>query len=271
MLFLLGGDIGVFSGTYNSDTRKIEWLAKPEFPKNGNMLEVRPLGMTAANGKLYFSTGGQLYERINGRHPDWRTAFQMGGRIDVELGGMRGLSTMKNPTGPGESLIFLWIPRGRTRGDIKRLDGQALKEVHETDLRRYANEYFAKDEMRALSILGGYNRFLPVKDPKTGQIVHLVGFQQVVNAKDEKLKHYKYYKGAPYCIRWNDKKYTVHCVNGKWSEGKPILVAPRAYAQSPFPSEKDVIYFGGYDSNFEEATDMAWIFKADLKTVLYGK
>jgi hypothetical protein len=39
---------------------------------------------------------------------------------------------------------------------------------------------------------------------------------------------------------------------------------------SPFPEDKGAIYFGGYDSNFKEATGMAWIFKADPMTVLYG-
>ena len=43
--------------------------------------------------------------------------------------------TFPNPTGPGESLIFVWTPSGACRGDIKRLDGVGLKEANETTLR----------------------------------------------------------------------------------------------------------------------------------------
>lgn len=268
---MLGGNFGVLSGVYNADTKKIEWGSKPEYPKNGKMLDIRPLGMAKANGKLYFSSGGQLFERINGKTPIWKRALNMGGRINTELGGIRGLSTVKNPTGPGESLMFLWIPRGKARGDIKRLDGPKLKMVHETDLRRYFNAYFKNDKISSVGILGGYNRFLSIKDPLSGQIVQLVGFQQAIDTNNKSLVHHNYYKGGTYCVRWSHKKYTMHCINGKWSKGKPILVAARAFAESPFPSEKGTIYFGGYDSNFEEATDMAWIFKADIETVLYGK
>jgi len=192
-------------------------------------------------------------------------------RINPELGGFRGLSRIRNPGGIGDSLIYVWIPRGRARGDIKRLDGPGLEPAHETNLRQYFNEHFKKEKIQSMGILGGYNRFLPLKDPKTGHTVHLVGFQQTVESPDVNLKHGHYYKGGTYCVRWSDKKYTMHCVNGKWSEAKPVLVAPRTYAQSPFPGDKGAIYFGGFDANFQEATERAWIFKADLATVLYGK
>ena len=269
-IFLLGGGTGIFAGAYDASSKTIEWGRDPEYPKGGELLSTRPLGIAEANGNLYFSAGGSLFERVNGRKPDWKPAFEMKGRINPELGGFRGLTRIANPIGPGDSLIYVWIPLGRTPGNIKRLDGPGMIEAHETDLRQHSNALLKGENVRVKDVLGGYNRFLPLKDPRTGQTVYLVGFQQRIQSSDPSLMHGEYYKGATYCVRWNEKKYTSHFINGKWSAGKPVLVAPRTYAQSPFPEEKGAVYFGGYDSNFFEATDRAWIFKADLETVLYG-
>ena len=82
------------------------------------------------------------------------------------------------------------------------------------------------------------------------------------------MKWNGYYSGAMYSIRTADQQYTTEEVNGTWEDSKPVLVAPRAFEYSPFPGEEDVIYFGGFDANFFDATDMAWIYKADVYTVL---
>jgi len=127
---------------------------------------------------------------------------------------------------------------------------------------------FKKAAANAKFSLGGYNRFFPIKDPRTGKTVHLVGFEQRINASDESIKWNHYYKGALYSIRTDKQHYSTREVNGRWGPSKPVLVAPRAFANSPFPGEENVIYFGGHDTNGNKSTDMAWIFKADVKTVL---
>ncbi|MCH7229088.1 hypothetical protein [Haloferula sp. A504] len=75
---------------------------------------------------------------------------------------------------------------------------------------------------------------------------------------------------ALYSIRHDPDTYTTHLINGRWDPSKPVLVAPRTYAQSPFPSERGAVYFGGHDANFAPSTERAWIFKADPGTVLSG-
>ena len=50
----------------------------------------------------------------------------------------------------------------------------------------------------------------------------------------------------------------------------PVLEAPRAFASSPFKGEENVVYIGGFDANFHNATNMAWIFKAGASTILGG-
>ena len=269
-IFLLGGDTGIFSGTYNSTTGEIERGPKPEHPKD-KPFNARPLGITEANGRLYFSIGGMIFMRKIGPKPSWQLAHTQSSKgVNTEMGGIRGLSTVPNPNGPGDSLIFVWTARGRSPGEIIRLDGPELKPAKESSLRTLYNTFSPhKESTHHSGALGGYNRFLPVNDPRTGKTVHLVGFQQTIGTDNASLKQGHYYKGGMYGIRINHTTYSGGCINGKWEKGKPVLVAPRAYAVSPFPEEKGTIYFGGYDSNFMEATGMAWIFKADIETVLY--
>jgi hypothetical protein len=267
-VFLLVGDPGIVSGVYNSATKRIEWDTKPEHPADGSTFPARPLGITEANGKLYFSVAGKIFVRTNGFKPKWSLAYEIPGKVNTDVGGIRGLSTIPNPSGPGESIIFVWTPIGRCRGDIKRLDGVALKETNETTLRALFDTEFKKARANAKFSLGGYNRFFPVKDPRTGKTVHLVGFEQRINASDESIKWNHYYKGALYSIRRDKQHYSSREVNGRWGPSKPVLVAPRAFANSPFKGEENVIYFGGHDANGNKSTDMAWIFKADVRTVL---
>jgi len=267
-VFLLVGDPGIISGVYNATTKSIEWDPKPEHPADGSTFPARPLGITEANGRLYFSVAGKIFVRTDGARPKWSLAYEIPGKVNTDVGGIRGLSTIANPSGPGESIIFVWTPIGRCRGDIKRLDGPALKETNETTLRALFDAEFKTVGANAKFSLGGYNRFFPVKDPRTGKTVHLVGFEQRINAPDESIKWNHYYKGAMYGIRTEKQRYSTREVNGKWAPSKPVLVAPRTFANSPFPREKNVIYFGGHDANFNKSTDMAWIFKANVKTVL---
>ncbi|MHC4248403.1 MAG: NIPSNAP family protein, partial [Planctomycetota bacterium] len=267
-IFMLIGDPGILSGVYNSATRKIEWDARPEHPTDGSAFGARPLGIAEANGTLYFSVAGKIFKRRNGRSPKWTLAYEIPGGVNTDVGGIRGLTSIKNPTGPGESLIFVWTPRGRCAGDIKRLDGPGLTEHNETTLRAlFDNEKIGGDATARFS-LGGYNCLFPFVHPRTGETAHIVGYEQRINSSNEALKWNYYYRGATYSVRTKDQKYVSGEVNGRFAPGKQTLVAPRAFGRSPFPGEEDVIYFGGHDANFKPSTDMAWIFKAPLEVVL---
>ena len=89
----------------------------------------------------------------------------------------------------------------------------------------------------------------------------------VVGADASRLFH-NYYAGACYTVRTQSQQYSTYEVNGRFAPGKPILEAPRAFAYSPFDGEDNVLYFGGFDANFWNATDRAWIFKAGVHTVV---
>jgi hypothetical protein len=267
-IFLLVGDPGILAGVYNAKTRQIEWEQKPEHPQDGSTFKTRPLGLTVANGRLYFAVGGQIFGRNNGPKPTWSEVYSVSGRVNTDVGGIRGLSTVKNPNGRGDSLIFIWLPRGRSAGQITRLDGTVHKPVKETTLRDLFNRQKLHGGATSVGSLGAYNNFFPLTDPRTKRTVHLFGYQQTVNIKDKSLTWHGYYGGALYGIRRHDSSYYSGAVNGIWAPFKPLLVTPRTFCLSPFPEEENVVYIGGFDSNFRECSDRAWIFKVDFATAL---
>jgi hypothetical protein len=113
----------------------------------------------------------------------------------------------------------------------------------------------------------------PFHKPSTGELMHLIGFEQSLNDdSSHSLQFNGYYAGGCVAVRSRDQagaySYKTIEVNGLYHPGKPMLEAARAFAQSPFPGEEYVIYFGGFDANFHDSTNKAWIFKAGTNTVL---
>jgi hypothetical protein len=194
-IFLLCGDSGVISGAYSTERQAIVWDAAPEFPVGSpaKTFPVRALGMTVANSRLYFSVGGQLYERTDGRSPSWALAWSIPGVVNTEVGGIRGLTTVPGPASAAlrpltgrsdgrrssfkhESLLFVWTPNGRSKGEIYRLDVVAaddatsppqFRNTTEATLQQlYDTHSSALGEAAGLgtsrSSLGGYNKIFPV-------------------------------------------------------------------------------------------------------------
>lgn len=267
-LFLLLGNPGIISGVYDPESGEIEWDDAPEYPVFPLKLSARPLGIAAANGNLYFSAGGSIYQRINESFPGWKIVYTISGNINQDAGGIRGLTNVPNPRGPDESLIFVWTPDGSSKGEVRRLDGTGLEEHTETNLSSLFNREQISGSAKALFSLGGYNRFLPVRVPGSSDTVYIAGFEQRISSSDASVVWNNYYRGGMYAIRNKDLIYSVGEVNGGYDPFKPVLVAPRTYTYSPFPGEENVLYFGGFDANFYDATGMAWIFKAPVSMVL---
>ena len=266
-LFLLIGNPGIISGVYDAtQPAKIRWDKTVELPANGTFT-TRPLGMVEANGSLLFSVGGVIYRRVDGPRPTYTEILNLGDGVNTDVGGIRGLTTIANPNGPGQSILFLWAPNGRSIGQIKRLDpdGSGGYTAH--------NEANMRDLMsKELGVevgytLGGHNKMHAVVHPTTGAAVHIIGFQGSLQGKDHlKWKGSRLYAGAMYAIRTADQTYTVREVNRAYAPGKPVLVSPRTFARSPFGDDR--LFVGGHDASSNGSDDMAWIFKASVEVVL---
>ena len=269
LLLLSLGNPGIVSGRYDPEVPgRIRWARHLEhpFPAFGSF-KTRPLGMARANGNLYISEGGTILQRIDGERPSYQAVLELQEDADTDIGGVRGLTAIPNPNGPGESLLFLWAPATRSRSQVKRLDpdGAGGYTVHD--------EASMADLMsRALDVpvsytLGAHNMFYPVRHPGTGETVHLIGFQgNILGKHDLRWKPSALYGGAMYAVRRADGSCTTHEVNNAHTPGRTALVAPRAFCLSPFGD--DHIYIGGHDASRRISDDMAWIFRAPTDVVL---
>lgn len=268
-LFMSLGNPGIISGVYDpSAPGHIRWDRNLEYPflTNGSF-KTRPLGMAQANGSLFFSEGDTIFVRLDGPQPTWTEVLDLFEDTDTDVGGIRGLSSIPNPNGKGDSLLFLWAPGERSASQVKRLDpdgkgGFTLhEEVRILDL--MANHL----EVDVTYTLGAHNRFYPFTDPKTGETVQIIGFQGNIRGKDHlRWPGSALYAGALYAIRRPDATYSVHEVNNPWKQNKPVLVSPRSFCQSPFGDRH--IYVAGHDASRKISDDMAWVMHAPEDVVL---
>jgi poly(A) polymerase len=266
-IFLVLGNPGIISGVYDaSHPSKIHWDANVEFPSSGTF-STRPLGIVEANGSLLFSVGGVVYRRIDGPNPTYTDVLDLGDNVNADVGGIRGLTTISNPNGAGESILFLWARNGRSSiGQIKRLDPDrsgGYTTHNEANLRDLMS---AELGTKVGYVLGAHSDMYPVVHPETRETVHIIGFQGALPGSDHlRWKGSRLYAGAMYAVRAADGTYAVHEVNGPYAPGKPALVSPRTFAQSPFGD--NLLFVGGHDASGICSDDMAWVFEASLDVV----
>jgi hypothetical protein len=250
---------------------KIRWDQGPETGK----LNTRPLAIIEANDALLFSAGNSIYRRSDGLSPAWKEVYTLGRQGVVSaMGGIRGLTRIDNPTGNGDSLLFMDTASVVSRGCVHRLDPDGrggYNDHREVCLAELVSEHL--DGAGVIFILGAYSGMFPVTDPETRKTAHLIGFESLLCGR--KFPSYKgsflggFYRGAMYAIRSRDQKYLLGEVNGPINSEGPPLVAPRAFAFSPFAGEEEgVIYVGGFDANYMRTHDTAWVFRAPVETVL---
>ena len=264
-LFVAAGEAGIYSGVYDDTLPgKIRWDSQAEL----GPVTIRPMAFVEANGDLYASAGVSVYRRKDGACPSWKKVYSDGTREHWELGGIRGLTAVRSPVGDGQSILFSHTDR------IIRIDPlQHHKATVELNVRQLLQESWGTPVPG--SIIAAYSYMLPLEDPISGRTVHVMGVQGRIQ-RGPKNKQYRpdsygsWYAGGSYLIRESNQHYRLKEVNGRWESGKPKLVAPRAFAISPFPEDAgQYVYIGGFDCNFFPALDTAWIFRAPVATALH--
>ncbi len=254
-IFVAAGALGIYSGVYDAEEPgKIRWDKKPEL----GPIAIRPMSFTEANGSLYASAGTSVYRRSDGLSPQWVKVYSDDTPEHWELGGIRGLTAVPSPTGAGESLLFSHTNR------VIRVDPA---DSHKATIELKIGELLARNWGRRITgaIIAAYNDMLPLTDPATGQTVHIMGVQGRVSGQPT---FGGWYPGGSYLIRYPDRSYRLKEVNGRWKPGDTMLVAVRTFALSPFSEDAGHVYFGGFDANFRDAHNTAWIFRAPVETVL---
>ena len=260
------GTVGIFSGKYNPELDcKIEISSMPEFGPLG----VRPLGITIANNNLYFSSGNKIYKREDGFNPSYNIVHDfndLSSYINPAVGGIRGLSTIPNPSGSNQSMILMWCPDGQSKGTIFRLDpinSQEFDRVYETKISLLVENYLPGISVEYL--LGAYNEFYLFTNPITNTDYHIIGIESSLYGNIYPLWN-SFYSGGIIVLRNNDGQYTLQEINGSVDFADTPLVSVRCYVESPFESER-AIYFGGFDPNGYISTNNAWVYKQTWNTL----
>lgn len=268
-LFMSLGNPGIVSAVYDANAPgQIRWNRHLEYPfLTEGSFKTRPLGMTQANGSLFFSEGDSIYQRIDGARPTYTEILDLFEDTDTDVGGIRGLTSVKNPNGPGDSLLFLWAPGGRSKSQVVRLDPDGRGSYQRHDEVAIMDLMSKELDVEVTYTLGAHNMMYPITDPSTGETVHIIGFLGNIRGNNDlRWPGTPLYAGAMYAIRRSDQSYSLHEVNNRWKPGKQILVTPRTFCLSPFDDSD--LYVAGHDSSRKLSDDMAWVFRAPLEVVL---
>lgn len=261
-VFATVGTQGIYKGKYNpANPGKIDWISTAEF----GPLSIRPLGIEVANEALYFSSGSKLYRRIDGVSPSYvidHDFSDLGATINSAVGGIRGLTTIDNPSGIDDAFLLMWCPDGQSQGTIYRLepDGAGgFNRIYETKLSLLIASFLVG--ANANYVLGAYNEFYEYIEPISNDTIHLVGFEANISGGGHPTWN-GYYRGGLFAKRDSNGQYSIEEINGTIGVNDTALVANRSYVASPFPGESG-LYFGGFDPNSNTSTNMAWVFKKE--------
>ena len=260
------GTQGVFSGKYNPDVDgKIEIESMPEIGPLG----IRPLGITITNDHLYFSSGNKIFKRNDGEYPSYEVVHSfndLSSYVNPAVGGIRGLSTIPNPTNSDESMILMWCPDGQSKGTIFRLDpvnSQEFARVYEAKISLLVEDYLPGEIVSY--VLGAYNEFYLFTHPETGIDYNIIGIESLLQENIYPSWN-SYYSGGIIILRDNIGQYTLQEIDGSIDYDDNPLVSVRSYVKSPFENES-AMYFGGFDPNGHISTNNAWIYKKSWNTL----
>ena len=123
------GKHGVIQGRYTADS-PVRVTFDQQVEPGSESLPQRPLALAEMDGHVYMAVGQLIMKRTKGvAVASWTTVFDMlqhdtsVSETDESVGGLRGLTTVDNPTSPTkQSLLVSWNPNGRSKGCIYRLD-----------------------------------------------------------------------------------------------------------------------------------------------------
>ena len=271
-IFVTVGIQGVLSGVY--DPKVPGWIRW--YPLHPVKFSERALSICEANNSLVIGAGDAVWRRKDGRSPSYSIVHDLRDLVDrpvdPAIGGIRGMTTIDNPNGPGDSLLFLWSnadAKGAC-GSMYRLDPDGRGGYNRHEDVRLASVVQEELGVYPSFILGSYSYVQPVRNPVTRHINHLVGlYVQLPHGKHSypTWSDKKIYMGGLFAIRDEKGRYTINEVNGRHNGSGTPLTAVRAIEPSPFRNDTDV-YFGGHDCATKMSTDFAWMYKAPLRTVL---
>jgi hypothetical protein len=269
---------GIFSGVYDPTVQgRIRWSRTPELDISAisapEFRGMRGSGRVASfaecNDRLYATVGQQVYERIDGPAPRWRLIYT-NPDPGYSQSGLRGLTAVPSPSGEGQALI---AGVEGTAPRIVRIDPRSGSEATELDLRDFLGKAWGMGVRYAIA---GYNDMTEVRE-SNGEDVLLIGLEAVVEPGPQVAADHGFFDigsgrvvegGAWYLIRRPNGDYDLRRIPA--ARPGQLMVATRSIVASPFPPERDAIYFGGFDTSKTWVHDTAWIVRSTVEAAIGG-
>jgi hypothetical protein len=267
---------GAYSGVYDPTLPgRISWDPAPEldirstcadaFPGLGRRLRVS--SFAEANGALFAAVGQFVFERIDGPTPHWRQVYANPHPAYSQTG-LRGLTAIASPSGPGEVLL------AAVEGDnarIVRIDPRDGTETTDLDLTGLLDRAW---QTRVSYVIAAYNDMARIPDAHGGEAL-LIGLEAFIpRAAPRPPGHvvldvvHGLEAGGWYLVRHADGSYDLHQITASLPGIGTALVATRTIVASPFPGDAGTLCFGGYDANGTAAHNIAWAVRADVDAVV---
>jgi hypothetical protein len=179
---------------------------------------------------------------------------------------LRGLTAIASPSGQGRVLLAA-VEGSAAR--LVRVDPRDGSEATELDLADFLGTAWGT---RASYLIAAYNDMAKARALDAGEAL-LIGLEafippsaaisadhSVVNVGCGRLE-----AGGWYLVRYPSGRYDLRQIATPWD--RP-LVATRSIRASPFPQEKDALYFAGYDANKVPAHDTVWSVRSTLAAAI---
>lgn len=255
-----GSGGGLYRATYDpSLPGKLAWAATPEFPFTASRQQPwRVMGLTSAGGAVYASIGNVLVRREDGPVPSWTEVFR--DELPTTTDSLREGEEVEGSDGAASILVGIEGLNSR----IVRVDPNAgdAASVELDPIARLGPAVYG---------IAGYNG--PARRRETnGDETVLLGLELLrPRALGPGLREPdlgRFYEWTDGLLLWREAadSYRVARIVDRTLEVHPPLVGPRAIlAASPFPSEPDVIYVGGFDHNGHLFHNTAWVFKVHVE------
>lgn len=245
---------GIISGAYDPTLPgKIAWdTATPELTG----FVGRPMAFTVCNGDLYCAIAPSVWKRTDGPNPSWTAFFTY--TFNVTPGGssgLRGLTTVKNPVGAGQSMI------AALEGQISKIyritPNSSVPVPYTVDI-----EYDIDTAMtNAFGYPGNYyvvanSEMSWITEPGSGDSILTITIQHhPANIRDD----------AFYLLRkqtGNSTQYALKRIDNTVFAPLTILNSTRAIVASPFANDQNFVFLGGYDADNNISHNTAYVLRA---------
>ncbi len=242
---------GIISGVYDASLPgKIQWNTTPELTG----FVGRPMAFAVCNGDLFCAIAPNVWRRTDGPVPAWNSVYSY--PFIVTPGGssgLRGLTTVNNPIGAGQSLIAA-------------LEGQTSKifRITPTGSLPYTavTEYDVDTAMTAaFGYPGNYyvvanSEMTWLTEPATGDSVLTITIQHhPANIRDDAFYVTRKQKGGSIV-------YSLKKIDNTVFAPLTILNSTRAIVPSPFARDTDAVFIGGYDADNNVSHNTAYVLRA---------